>query len=144
MARASVLTLAVASNVLIPFSPYLFFVFFDQFPDFLQFLAQKPMRFSKKHRIHPKFGILLRAFNMDMNRFFRLTTEKEKSVSMMAKYLRHGRILQKRLPQRSIFSANVPSDLSLLAFGIPPAREAESAGGMPKVPKGQGLGPLAR
>jgi len=43
-----------------------------------------------------------------------------------------------------IFSANVPSDLSLLAFGIPPAREAESAGGMPKVPKGQGLGRLAR
>ena len=38
---------------------------------------------------------------------------------------------------------NVPSDLSLLAFGIPPAREAESAGGMPKVPKGQGLGRLA-
>ena len=42
------------------------------------------------------------------------------------------------------FFANVPSDLSLLAFGIPPAREAESAGGMPKVPKGQGLGRLAR
>jgi len=40
--------------------------------------------------------------------------------------------------------ANVPSDLSLLAFGMPPAREAESAGGMPKVPKGQGLGRLAR
>ena len=39
---------------------------------------------------------------------------------------------------------NVPSDLSLLAFGIPPAREADSAGGMPKVPKGQGLGRLAR
>ena len=39
---------------------------------------------------------------------------------------------------------NVPSDLSLLAFGIPPAREAELAGGMPKVPKGQGLGRLAR
>ncbi len=38
----------------------------------------------------------------------------------------------------------VPSDLSLLAFGIPPAREAELAGGMPKVPKGQGLGRLAR
>ena len=43
-----------------------------------------------------------------------------------------------------IFFPNVPSDLSLLAFGIPPAREAESAGGMPKVPKGQGLGRLAR
>ncbi len=43
-----------------------------------------------------------------------------------------------------ILIANVPSDLSLLAFGIPPAREADSAGGMPKVPKGQGLGPLAR
>jgi hypothetical protein len=39
---------------------------------------------------------------------------------------------------------NVPSDLSLLAFGIPPAREAGLAGGMPKVPKGQGLGRLAR
>ena len=38
----------------------------------------------------------------------------------------------------------VPSDLSLLAFGIPPAREAELAGGMPKVPKGKGLGRLAR
>ena len=45
---------------------------------------------------------------------------------------------------RRISSANVPSDLSLLAFGIPPARKAESAGGMPKVPKGQGLGRLAR
>jgi len=43
-----------------------------------------------------------------------------------------------------ISSANVPSDLSLLAFGIPPAREAEPAGGVPKVPKGQGLGRLAR
>jgi len=41
-------------------------------------------------------------------------------------------------------SPHVPSDLSLLAFGIPPAREAELAGGMPKVPKGQGLGRLAR
>jgi len=43
-----------------------------------------------------------------------------------------------------LFLPNVPSDLSLLAFGIPPAREADSAGGMPKVPKGQGLGRLAR
>ena len=30
---------------------------------------------------------------------------------------------------------NVPSDLSLLAFGIPPAREAESPGGMTEVPQ---------
>ena len=43
-----------------------------------------------------------------------------------------------------IFWANVPGQVSLLAFGIPPAREAELAGGMPKVPKGQGLGRLAR
>ena len=35
---------------------------------------------------------------------------------------------------------NVPRHLSLPAFGIPPAREAELAGGMPKVPQGQGLG----
>ncbi len=45
----------------------------------------------------------------------------------------------------AVFSfPNVPSELSLLAFGIPPAREAETAGGMPKIPKGQGLGRLAR
>jgi hypothetical protein len=31
---------------------------------------------------------------------------------------------------RSIIFANVPSDLSLLAFGVAPARE-EEAGGMP-------------
>ena len=43
-----------------------------------------------------------------------------------------------------IFFANVPRHLSLLAFGIPPAREAELAGGMPKVLKGQGLGGRAR
>ena len=49
-----------------------------------------------------------------------------------------------RAKEGDISVPNVPSDLSLLAFGIPPAREAESAGGMPKVPKGQGLGPLAR
>jgi len=41
-----------------------------------------------------------------------------------------------------IFLANVPHDLSLLASGVTPAREAELAGGTPKVPKGQGLGPV--
>jgi len=46
--------------------------------------------------------------------------------------------------RKDYFLPNVPSDLSLLAFGIPPAREAESGGGIPKVPKGQGLGRLAR
>jgi len=57
--------------------------------------------------------------------------------------LKNGDI--RHMKNRSGFDlANVPSDLSLLAFGIPPAREAESAGGMPKVPKGQGLGRLAR
>jgi len=45
---------------------------------------------------------------------------------------------------RHVILPNVPHHLSLLAFGIPPAREAESAGGMPKVPKGQGLGACAR
>ena len=33
-----------------------------------------------------------------------------------------------------IFSANVPDEVSLLASGVTPAREAE-AGGMPEVPK---------
>ena len=43
-----------------------------------------------------------------------------------------------------IILANVPSDLSLLAFGMPPAREAELAGGMTKVPKAWGLAAPAR
>jgi hypothetical protein len=42
------------------------------------------------------------------------------------------------------FFINVPDEESPLASGVSPAREAESAGGMPKVPKGQGLGRLAR
>ena len=52
-------------------------------------------------------------------------------------------LVKLRVIGEDTFLPNVPSDLSLLAFGIPPAREAESAGGMPKVPKGQGLGRLA-
>jgi len=60
------------------------------------------------------------------------------------------------------FLPNVPSELSLLAFGMVPARaprlgetgrpfsplpricQPDSAGTMPKVPQGQGLGRLAR
>ena len=42
------------------------------------------------------------------------------------------------------FLANVPDDLSLLAFGIPPAREAESAGDVPEVPQAHGLAQSAR
>jgi hypothetical protein len=36
---------------------------------------------------------------------------------------------------RDVFLANVRDDGSPLAFGMTPAREAESAGGMTKVPK---------
>jgi hypothetical protein len=45
-----------------------------------------------------------------------------------------------------IFAAisDVPDQVPLLAFGVTPAREAGSAGGMPKVPKGQGLAASAR
>ena len=35
------------------------------------------------------------------------------------------------------FSANVPGQESPLASGMAPAREAESAGGMPEVPEGR-------
>jgi hypothetical protein len=35
--------------------------------------------------------------------------------------------------------ANVPGQVSPLAFGMAPAREAEIAGGMTKVPKAWGL-----
>jgi len=40
--------------------------------------------------------------------------------------------------------SNVPDDQSPLASGVPPAREAGSAGGMTEVPKGWGFGPSAR
>ena len=46
-----------------------------------------------------------------------------------------GSIRQWRSHVKRYFSANVRDDGSPLAFGVPPAREAESAGGMPKVPK---------
>jgi len=39
---------------------------------------------------------------------------------------------------------NVPDEESPLASGMAPAREAESAGDMPEVPKGRGFAPSAR
>jgi hypothetical protein len=41
MALASVLTLAVVSNVLIPFIPYLLFVLLNQFSNLFELLAEK-------------------------------------------------------------------------------------------------------
>jgi hypothetical protein len=38
-------------------------------------------------------------------------------------------------------TANVPDEESPLASGVAPAREAESAGDMPEVPKGRGFAP---
>jgi hypothetical protein len=38
---------------------------------------------------------------------------------------------------------NVPGQVSPLAFGMAPAREAEKAGGMTKVPKAWGFGSIA-
>lgn len=38
---------------------------------------------------------------------------------------------------------NVPDEVSLLASGVAPAREAEKAGGMTEVPQAQGLAPSA-
>jgi len=46
--------------------------------------------------------------------------------------------------RRLIFRANVPDDLSLLASGVTPAREAGKAGGMTEVPQAWELGPSAR
>jgi hypothetical protein len=69
---------------------------------------------------------------------------KRKLKTIFLENLRHSLKLDDTGKEGNILLPIVPSDLSLLAFGIPPAREAESAGGMPKVPKGQGLGRLAR
>jgi len=55
-----------------------------------------------------------------------------------------GQLRDRKAGVLPYYFANVPSDLSLLASGMAPAREAESAGAMPEVPKGQGLGRLAR
>jgi len=46
--------------------------------------------------------------------------------------------------RRHIFQANVPGQVSPLAFGMTPAREAEKAGGMTKVPQAWGLTAPAR
>jgi len=45
------------------------------------------------------------------------------------------------MSSEDIFSANVPDEESPLASGMAPAREAESAGGMPEVPEGRGFAP---
>jgi len=49
-------------------------------------------------------------------------------------FLGGNRRFQNGMSPRAYFSANVPDDLSLLASGVAPAREAE-AGGMTEVPK---------
>jgi hypothetical protein len=46
--------------------------------------------------------------------------------------------------KRYISLPNIPGQVSPLASGMAPAREAEKAGGMTEVPKAQGLGALAR
>jgi hypothetical protein len=90
MALESVLTLAVGSNVLIPFVPDFLFVLLNQFSNLFELLAEKPMRLSQQYRIQPEFGILLARLNMNMNWFLRLSAEKEKSVSMMSEDLWHA------------------------------------------------------
>ncbi len=69
---------------------------------------------------------------------------KRKLKAIFLENLRHSLKLDDTGKEGNILLPIVPHHLSLLAFGIPPAREAESAGGMPKVPKGQGLGGCAR
>jgi hypothetical protein len=49
-----------------------------------------------------------------------------------------------RIRQGVYFWPNVPGQVSPLAFGMTPAREAEKAGGMTKVPKAWGLAAPAR
>jgi hypothetical protein len=89
MALESVLTLAVGSNVLIPFVPYSLFVLLDQFSNLFELLAEKSVGLSQQDRIQPEFGILLGRLNMDMNWLFCLSAEKEEPVSMMAENLWH-------------------------------------------------------
>ena len=48
-------------------------------------------------------------------------------------------IERQTMHKRDICSANVPDEESPLASGMSPAREADSAGDMPEVPKGRGF-----
>jgi hypothetical protein len=89
MALESVLTLAVGSNVLIPFVPYFLFVLLDQFSNLLELLAEKSVGLGQHDRIQPKLGILFGRFNMNMDRLLRLSAEKEESVAMISENLRH-------------------------------------------------------
>ncbi|MCZ2344336.1 MAG: hypothetical protein LC104_21460 [Bacteroidales bacterium] len=73
---------------------------------------------------------------MNVDRFLRFPTEKEESVSLISKNFWHPSMVSIRGYKGSAyFSANVPDDQSLLASGVLPAREAESAGSMTEVPK---------
>ncbi len=78
-ALASVLTLAVDSNVVIPFVPYLLFVFLYQFSNLFELLAEKSVRLCQQNRIQPELGILLGGLNMDVKWLFRLTAEMKGS-----------------------------------------------------------------
>ena len=55
-------------------------------------------------------------------------------------FLAVGAAFKNVIGRRHILSANVPDQVSLLAFGT----KACSAGDVPKVPKGQGLAASAR
>lgn len=43
------------------------------------------MGLREQKRLDPKFSVFFRAFNVNMDRLFSLSTEEEKPVSMMAK-----------------------------------------------------------
>jgi hypothetical protein len=89
VALASVLTLPAARKVFIPFSPDFLFVVLNQLSDFLELFAEKSMRLCENNWLQPKLGISLSGLHMDMDRFLRLPTEKEKSITMMSENLRH-------------------------------------------------------
>jgi hypothetical protein len=93
MARASTLGFAMAVNVLIPFLSDYSRVAFYQFADLFELSTAESIRLGQHERLNPKFSVFLRAFNVNMDRFFRLSAKEEKPESMMAKDFGHRRRL---------------------------------------------------
>ncbi len=83
----------MAVNVLIPFLSDYLRVVFNQFADLFELSAAESVRLGQQERLDPELSVFLRAFNVNVDGFFRLSAKEEKPVSMMAEDLGHGRKL---------------------------------------------------
>jgi len=68
----------LTTEVFIPRQYKLFLVIFNHLAHLRQLVAPKCPRLGQFHRLQPKLGIFLRAFDMNVRRLMALSAEKEK------------------------------------------------------------------